>query len=34
MPAFENAGGWGKADRIFDGRLADLLRELNTAIAA
>ncbi len=34
MPALEGAGGWGKANRIFDGKLDALLREINKAIAA
>jgi len=34
MPVFEQAGGWVQANRIFDGRLNELLVELNEAIAA
>ena len=34
MPVFEQSGGWAKANRVFDGRLQELLRELNEAIAA
>lgn len=34
MPALEGAGGWGKANRVFEGKLDDLLREINKALAA
>lgn len=34
MPVFEQAGGWLQANRVFDGKLQDLLIELNEAIAA
>lgn len=34
MPVFEQSGGWAKADRVFDGKLQELLAELNEAIAA
>jgi len=34
MPAFENAGGWRKANKVCQGQLADLLKKLNAAIAA
>ncbi|QDT81995.1 Type-1 restriction enzyme R protein [Gimesia maris] len=34
MPVFEQSGGWIKANRIFDGKLQELLAELNAAIAA
>lgn len=34
MPVFEWAGGWSKADRVFEGRLSKLIRQLNEAIAA
>lgn len=34
MPVFEQAGGWVQANRVFDGKLKDLLAELNEAIAA
>ncbi len=34
MPVFDQAGGWVQANRVFDGKLKDLLAELNEAIAA
>lgn len=34
MPVFEQSGGWTKANRVFDGKLEELLLELNEAIAA
>jgi len=34
MPVFEQAGGWVLANRVFDGKLNELLTELNAAIAA
>jgi type I restriction enzyme R subunit len=34
MPVFEQSGGWLQANRVFDGRLQELLTELNEAIAA
>jgi len=34
MPVFEQAGGWVQANRVFDGKLQELLAELNEAIAA
>jgi type I restriction enzyme R subunit len=34
MPVLANAGGWGRANRAFDGRLTDLVRNLNEAVAA
>lgn len=34
LPVFTRHGGWVKADKDFDGRLAQLLREVNEAIAA
>jgi type I restriction enzyme R subunit len=34
IPALNRDGGWGVANRIFQGRLADLLRDLNATIAA
>jgi type I restriction enzyme R subunit len=34
IPAFVGAGGWGKANNVFDGKLDSLLSELNRAIAA
>jgi type I restriction enzyme R subunit len=34
LPIFEREGGWGKANRVFDGKLNELILELNEAIAA
>ena len=34
LPVFARVGGWRQADRAFDGRLTELVRELNEAIAA
>ena len=34
LPTLEGAGGWGKANRVFDGKLDELLREINKAVAA
>jgi type I restriction enzyme R subunit len=34
MPALQNAGGWGRANRDFGGTLSDLVRELNRELAA
>lgn len=34
LPVFARVGGWGQADRAFDGHLLELVRELNEAIAA
>ncbi|MBI1916483.1 MAG: hypothetical protein HYS12_17375, partial [Planctomycetes bacterium] len=34
VPILHDPGGWGSANRIFDGQLEDLLRTLNEAIAA
>lgn len=34
VPVFTLAGGWGRADRAFDGRLDDWIHKLNRAIAA
>jgi hypothetical protein len=34
MPSLEGAGGWGKANMVFDGKLNDLLKQLNAALAA
>jgi len=34
QPVFSDFGGWGKASRVFDGRLPKLVEELNEAIAA
>jgi type I restriction enzyme R subunit len=34
LPVFARVGGWRQADRAFDGRLTELVKELNEAIAA
>jgi type I restriction enzyme R subunit len=34
MPVLENAGGWGKASRVFGAALEPLIEELNAAMAA
>lgn len=34
IPSLEGAGGWGKANRVFDGKLKELLQQLNAALAA
>jgi type I restriction enzyme R subunit len=34
IPIFANFGGWGRADKVFEGNLASLLREVNEAVAA
>ena len=34
VPIFGQAGGWGKANRVFGGRLAEVLQEINAALAA
>jgi len=34
VPVLEQAGGWGKANRVFDGRLDELILNINRAIAA
>lgn len=34
MPVFEQSGGWVQANRVFEGKLNELLLELNEAIAA
>jgi type I restriction enzyme, R subunit len=33
-PVLADAGGWGKANRVFDGRLAELLLQATEAVAA
>lgn len=33
IPTFEGAGGWSKANKVFEGKLEDILRDLNRAIA-
>jgi type I restriction enzyme, R subunit len=34
IPALEGAGGWGKANKVFDGKLIDILKAINQAVAA
>jgi type I restriction enzyme R subunit len=34
LPIFEREGGWGRANRVFDGKLPELIKDLNEAIAA
>ena len=34
MPVLASRGGWGRANRDFDGKLADLINELNREVAA
>ncbi len=34
IPVFTRAGSWGAADRVFSGKLAELLLQLNEAMAA
>lgn len=34
VPVLSNRGGWGRADKIFDGSLATLLEELNQELVA
>jgi type I restriction enzyme R subunit len=34
MPIFTNYGGWGKADRVFGGKLPERIHQWNEAIAA
>jgi type I restriction enzyme R subunit len=34
VPVFEQAGGWGRANRVFEGALPDLVRRINEAVAA
>lgn len=34
IPVFSRVGGWRQADQAFDGRLTDLVHELNEAMAA
>ena len=33
IPALEGAGGWGPANKAFNGKLADLLKSINQAVA-
>ena len=34
VPVLSNRGGWGRADRVFDGQLTDLLADLNRELVA
>src|SRR5258708_37225103 len=34
LPVLSRLGGWGKANRAFDGKLEDLISSINEAIAA
>ncbi len=34
IPILEGAGGWGKANKVFDGKLSELIQALNEALAA
>ena len=34
IPILADAGGWGRANRAFDGNLSELVQTLNEAIAA
>jgi len=34
LPVLSGRGGWGKADRVFDRQLEELLADLNTEVAA
>lgn len=34
IPSLEGAGGWGKANQVFAGKLKELLKQLNEALAA
>ena len=34
IPILAHAGGWGRANRVFDGRLGALIRDINEVIAA
>ena len=34
MPVLSDRGGWGRANRVFDGQLAELLEELNEELVA
>ncbi len=34
FPIFERQGGKGKAEKVFEGRLESLIKEINYAIAA
>ncbi|MDP9224904.1 MAG: restriction endonuclease subunit R, partial [Actinomycetota bacterium] len=34
VPVLSNRGGWGRANRVFDGELADFLEDLNRELVA
>ena len=34
IPVLSDHGGWGRANRVFDGQLAELLAELNEELVA
>ena len=34
VPIFTHFGGWGRANRVFNNQLDDIIRDLNEAIAA
>jgi type I restriction enzyme R subunit len=34
IPALSDPGGWGKANRVFQGRLDSIIQQINEAIAA
>ena len=34
IPVLSDHGGWGKADRVFQGQLVELLEELNEELVA
>jgi len=34
LPVFTRFGGWGKANRVFDDQLAEMIKQINEAIAA
>jgi type I restriction enzyme, R subunit len=34
LPVFARFGGWGRANRVFDNQLSDIIRQINEAIAA
>jgi type I restriction enzyme R subunit len=34
VPVFQNAGGWGRANKVFGGKLENLIQQFNEAIAA
>ena len=34
VPVLANRGGWGRANRVFDGHLAELLADVNKELVA